>query len=300
MIINEQTLSLTFKGFQTIYGEHLLQGETHWDKIAMTIPSTGRSETYAWLGGFPQLREWIGPRHVNSLSAHGFTIENRKFESTIALKRDDLADDRLGVFRPIIAEMGVQARNHPEHLIFELLAKGFETECFDGQPFFDADHPVKDADGTVQSVSNIQAGSSTPWFLLDTSRALRPIIWQEREGYEFQSMDRPENPHVFKNDEYLYGVRARVNAGFGLWQLAFGSKAALNRENYAAARAAMMGYRADGGRILGVKPSLLVVPPALEDAALQLLNAENDAAGASNVWRNTAELVVTPFLSGAA
>lgn len=300
MIINEQTLSLTFKGFQTIYGEHLLQGETHWDKIAMTIPSTGRSETYAWLGGFPQLREWIGPRHVNSLSAHGFTIENRKFESTIALKRDDLADDRLGVFRPIIAEMGVQARNHPEHLIFELLAKGFETECFDGQPFFDADHPVKDADGTVQSVSNIQAGSSTPWFLLDTSRALRPIIWQEREGYEFQSMDRPENPHVFKNDEYLYGVRARVNAGFGLWQLAFGSKAALNRTNYAAARAAMMGYRADGGRILGVKPSLLVVPPALEDAALQLLNAENDAAGASNVWRNTAELVVTPFLSGAA
>lgn len=299
MIINEQTLSLTFKGFQTIYGEHLLQGETHWDKIAMTIPSTGRSETYAWLGGFPQLREWIGPRHVNSLSAHGFTIENRKFESTIALKRDDLADDRLGVFRPIIAEMGVQARNHPEHLIFELLAKGFETECFDGQPFFDADHPVKDADGTVQSVSNIQAGSSTPWFLLDTSRALRPIIWQEREGYEFQSMDRPENPHVFKNDEYLYGVRARVNAGFGLWQLAFGSKAALNRTNYAAARAAMMGYRADGGRILGVKPSLLVVPPALEDAALQLLNAENDAAGASNVWRNTAELVVTPFLSGA-
>lgn len=300
MIINEQTLSLTFKGFQTIYGEHLLQGETHWDKIAMTIPSTGRSETYAWLGGFPQLREWIGPRHVNSLSAHGFTIENRKFESTIALKRDDLADDRLGVFRPIIAEMGVQARNHPEHLIFELLAKGFETECFDGQPFFDADHPVKDADGTVQSVSNIQAGSSTPWFLLDTSRALRPIIWQEREGYEFQSMDRPENPHVFKNDEYLYGVRARVNAGFGLWQLAFGSKAALNRTNYAAARAAMMGYRADGGRILGVKPTLLVVPPALKDAALQLLNAENDAAGASNVWRNTAELVVTPFLSGAA
>lgn len=300
MIINEQTLSLTFKGFQTIYGEHLLQGETHWDKIAMTIPSTGRSETYAWLGDFPQLREWIGPRHVNSLSAHGFTIENRKFESTIALKRDDLADDRLGVFRPIIAEMGVQARNHPEHLIFELLAKGFETECFDGQPFFDADHPVKDADGTVQSVSNIQAGSSTPWFLLDTSRALRPIIWQEREGYEFQSMDRPENPHVFKNDEYLYGVRARVNAGFGLWQLAFGSKAALNRTNYAAARAAMMGYRADGGRILGVKPTLLVVPPALKDAALQLLNAENDAAGASNVWRNTAELVVTPFLSGAA
>ena len=50
------------------------------------------------------------------------------------------------------------------------------------------------------------------------------------------------------NDEFLYGVRARVNAGFGLWQLGFGSKDALNEANYAAARAAMMGFKSDGGR----------------------------------------------------
>ena len=30
-----------------------------------------------------QLREWVGPRHVKGLKAHGFTTRNRKFESTV-------------------------------------------------------------------------------------------------------------------------------------------------------------------------------------------------------------------------
>lgn len=45
---------------------------------------------------------------------------------------------------------------------------------------------------------------------------IHPIIWQERENYEFTAKIRPDNDHVFTNDCYLYGVRARVNAGSGL------------------------------------------------------------------------------------
>ena len=102
-------------------------------------------------------------------------------------------------------------------------------------------------------------------------------------------------PGAVHND-FVYGVRARVNAGYGLWQLAFGSKASLNAANYAAARAAMMNFRSDQGRILGVTPTVLVVPPALESDALGLLNADIGPGGASsNVWKGTAELIVTPF-----
>jgi len=85
----------------------------------------------------------------------------------------------------------------------------------------------------------------------DTSREVKPVIWQEREGYEFTAVNRHDDAQVFTTDKYLYGVRARVNAGFGLWQLAFGSKATLNATNYAAARAAMMGFQSDGGRLEG-------------------------------------------------
>ncbi|WP_113911338.1 Mu-like prophage major head subunit gpT family protein [Roseovarius dicentrarchi] len=293
MLINAQSLDLVYSGFKTVYTDAYLAAPTHSDKVAMTVPSSGRDETYGWIGQFPQLREWIGPRHVHGLSAHSFKIVNRDFESTVSVHRNDIMDDRLGVFKPSFAEMGHLARNHPEELIFGLLADGFESQCYDGQSFFDADHPQKD--GKV-SVSNMQTGTGAPWYLLDTSRSVRPLIWQEREGYQFQAKTSAGDDNVFMNNEFLYGVNARVNAGFGLWQLAFASKAELTPANYAAARAAMMNFRSDDGRILGINPTTLVVPPTLESAALHVVNTETSDGGGSNPWKGTAELIVTPFV----
>lgn len=257
MIINGQTLDLAFKGFKTIYSEAFEAAETHYDKVAMTVPSSSRDETYGWIGQFPQLREWVGPRHVKNLAAHGFAITNRTFESTVAVKRADVEDDRLGIFKPMFAEMGTFARRHPEELVFSLLKDGFSSPSFDGTTFFAEDHELE-IDGEKVTDSN--------------------------------------DPHVFMNDQYLYGVRARVNAGFGLWQLAYGSKSELTIGSYAAARAAMMDFRSDGGRILGVKPTVLVVPPSLETQGLQILNALLTEQGGSNVWANTAQLIVTPYV----
>ena len=80
-------------------------------------------------------------------------------------------------------------------------------------------------------------------------------------------------------------------------QLAFGSKAALNATNYAAARAAMMDFRSDGGKVLGITPSVLVVPPELEEAAMRLVNSEFGTGGESNPWKGTAKVIVTPYVA---
>jgi phage major head subunit gpT-like protein len=296
MIVNPQVLDLAFKGFKTVVTDAMLQAPAFAKDIAMTVPSASRDETYGWLGSFPAMREWVGPRNVQNLVANGFTIQNRKFESTLEITRDDIADDRLGIFKPMFAEMGQAAVRHPEELVFGLLASGFTTACYDGQFFFDTDHPVTNADGSVSVVSNTGGGAGTAWYLLDTSRAVRPIIWQEREKYEFQQLTKDDSEYVFLNDRFLYGIRARVNAGFGLWQMAYGSKQTLNAASYAAARAAMMGFTADGGRKLGITPNVLVVPPSLEEAGLNILNTEYGAAGASNPWKGTAKLIVTPYL----
>ena len=52
-----------------------------------------------------------------------------------------------------------------------------------------------------------------------------------------------------------------------------------------------------GGRPFGVMPKKLVVPPALEQDGREILNAERNAQGATNLWRSTAEFVVVPWLS---
>lgn len=71
---------------------------------------------------------------------------------------------------------------------------------------------------------------------------------------------------------------------------------------YAAARAQMMSLKDDGGELLGITPSLLMVPPGLEEAARLVLNAQfvpNTAGTAtqSNIWNGSAHLVVNPRLT---
>lgn len=74
MIINGQTLDLAFRGFKTVYTDANLTAPSHYGDIAMTVPSSSRDETYGWLGQFPALREWIGPRQVKNLEAAPFEL----------------------------------------------------------------------------------------------------------------------------------------------------------------------------------------------------------------------------------
>lgn len=299
MEVNAQNIEAIFKGFNTVFNNAYEAAPKHYAQVSMTVPTQGASETYSWLNAIPGMRKWAGGRVINRLSLHGFTLENEKFESTIAVSRERIEDDRLGVYQPLLSEMGHGAAAHPDELVFDLLSRGFDEDAYDGQPFFDTDHPVFDKSGVERSVSNMQAGSGDAWFLLDTTRAVRPIVWQERTNYTPTALNRESDPNVFMNDEYLYGIRARVNAGFGMWQLAHGSKATLDGDSYAAARAAMMNIRQDHGRIMGINPTLLVVPPSLEKAARKLLKTDHGDGGASNEWMGSAELLVTPYVAAA-
>ena len=60
------------------------------------ITSNTKSNSYAWLGSFPQMREWIGDRVVNSMKEFAYTIENKKYEATLGIERTDIEDDNLG------------------------------------------------------------------------------------------------------------------------------------------------------------------------------------------------------------
>ena len=296
MIINAESISGLFRGFSTSFNQGLTQAKSEYQSVAMTVPSGTREMTYAWMGQIPRLREWLGSRVIQNVTAYGYTITNRKFELTIEVPRDDIEDDTYGVFGPLFEEMGRSAAVHPDELIFGLLASGFTEPCYDKQYFFDSDHPSVDENGETVSVSNVQAGGGPAWYLFDTSRAIKPLIYQKRVDYTFQHLDRDNDRNVFLEDSFLYGIRGRVNAGFGLWQLAYGSMADLTPENYALARAAMMELRGDQGKLLGIMPDTLVVPPGLEGAGREILVADRNAAGAANIWFNSAKLITTPWL----
>ena len=291
MIINSGNLQTIYRGFNAAFREGFGQAPADHAVLTMEVPSRTRTEEYGWLGQFPSLREWVGERVLRGIAEHSYTVKNRKFESTVEVARDDIEDDHYGVYAPLFAEMGRTAAAHPCELVYAVLKTGFETRCYDGQYFFDDDHPIGGG-----SVSNTGGGANTPWFLLDCSRMIKPMIFQRRRNYDMKRMDTQGDEVVFMRDAFRYGVDARVNAGYGLWQLAYGSKQPLNAGNYEAAREALLTVKGDEERPLGIRPTHLVVPPGLEGEARELLVAERNDAGATNVWRGTAELIVTPWL----
>ena len=296
MLITPQVLSALFTAYRSEYQRAFTDTPTDWQRIATEVPSSSSSNTYGWLGQFPAFREWVGDRVLRDMASHAYTVVNKKFESSVSVPRDAIEDDEIGVYGPLFQEMGRAARAHPDELVFALLKAGLTTTCYDGQNFFDTDHPLfpnSDGTGTATSVSNYQAGTGPAWYLLDVSRAIKPIIFQKRRNYDLKAMTKIDDEAVFMQDVYRYGVDARVNTGFGLWQFAYCSKAPLTADNYAAARAAMKDFKADGGRPLGVRPGLLVVPSSLEGAARKLV--VKDAEG-GNEWAGTAEVLSPSWL----
>ena len=272
--------------------------EPQHSKIATSITSTTKSNTYGWLGKFPKLREWIGERQLKSIKEHAYSIINKKFESSIGIGRDDIEDDEVGIYSPMFEEMGRAAEEHPDELVFELLGAGDSTLCYDGQNFFDTDHPVYpnvDGTGTAKSVSNFTAGSGDAWYLLDTSRAIKPIILQNRRMPHLQAMTKLDDETVFMTDEFRFGVDCRRNVGFSFWQLGHCSKAELNADNLWAAVSAMRAVEGDGGKKLAIKPKILVVPVSMEKQATRLLERELDS-NSSNELKGRLELLVADYL----
>lgn len=297
MLINSTSLQLLRVGFNTEFQDAFDAVPKMKDRVAKTVKSSTASNTYGWLKGLTGLREWLGSRQIDNLSEASYQIVNKHFEKTISVNRNAIEDDNLGMYSDGFTMMGDGAARLPEELVWGLLKAGFSTNCWDGQYFFDVDHPVLLADGSTSSYANTDGGSGTPWFLMCTNRPLKPILYQERKAPVFTARDKVDDDNVFDRNEFVYGVDMRCNVGYGLPQLAWGSKQTLNGANYAAGRAALMGMKADGGAPLGLVPNLLVVPPALESAGRQILNSEYGTGGVTNEWKGTAELLVVPWLA---
>lgn len=297
MLVNSATLQALRVGFQTEFQNAFDAVPQMRGRVAQTVRSSTAVNTYGWLKGLTGLREWIGQRQIDNLSEASYTLVNRHFEKAVAVNRNAIEDDNLGMYSAGFSMMGDGAARLPEELVWGLLKDGFSTNCWDGQFFFDTDHPIMLASGAMGTYANTDGGSGTPWFLMCTKRPLKPIIYQERKAPVFTAKDRETDDNVFNRNEFVYGVDMRCNVGYGLPQLAWGSKQTLNAANYATARSALQGMKADGGAPLGLVPDLLVVPPSLESAGRKILNSEYAAGGETNEWKGTAELLVVPWLA---
>ena len=297
LLVNKSTLSAVFINLKTTFNKAFEAAPSNWQKIAMLVPSGSSQNDYTWLSNFPRMRKWIGDKAVKALEAFKYTIVNDDFEATVEVDRNHIEDDTLGIYAPQAEMAGHSAAQLPDEIVFDLVDNGFNNTCYDGQYFFDTDHPVGDGvvsnkgtvalsvatqaaaqasygaartamrkvkddegrplnitpnvllvppaledtanalmkndrledgkpnpyKGTAEVVVDARLTSDTAWFLLDTTKPVKPIIYQERKKAVFVQQTDMNADDVFNRRKFKFGAEARAAGGYGFWQTAYGS-----------------------------------------------------------------------------
>jgi phage major head subunit gpT-like protein len=140
LVVNSASLTSLYTTYKTVFNKAFSEAEPQYTKIAMVVPSTTKTEIHEWLGAFPKMRQWIKERKISNLKGFKWSIENKDWESTIAVPRNDIMDDTFGLFTNLFASMGGSAKRHPDQIVFKLLNDGFTALCYDAKAFFATDH----------------------------------------------------------------------------------------------------------------------------------------------------------------
>lgn len=104
--------------------------------------STNAKEDMAWISGIPTMREWIGDRQPRDVVDSSFSVTFRKYEASIKVKADDIRDDNVGKYTPLIRGLAREAAHHMDRLVADLIDAAGTTLCYDGQPLVDDSHPA--------------------------------------------------------------------------------------------------------------------------------------------------------------
>lgn len=301
MIVNAGNLNTLYVSYNAAFANAFAGAKPDYEQVATVVPSTSESEMYAWMGQFPQLREWLGDRVVKNIVANGYTVPNKDFESTVAVPRNKIEDDKYGIFTPMFQQMGYASAMHPDSIVFALLAAGAAAGSlgYDKVPFFSASHPIITAGvpGTKSNYDSTTGTNSNLWCIMDVSRPIKPLLFQKREDYKFTSFTSLDDIHVFLRKEYLFGISARVAAAYGLWQAAYGSLNNLDATNVQSYYQSMAALKADDGQPLGIKPGLCVVGPSRWAEARAVFETPTLSGGATNPNYGLMKVLVSPFLT---
>ncbi|MBF0422778.1 MAG: Mu-like prophage major head subunit gpT family protein [Magnetococcales bacterium] len=291
MIVNTASLVTLTTAFSAMFNKGLRDAKPQWQSIATMVQSSSASQEYGILGHFAQIEEWIDERHTVAMKQHGYTIRNKMFAGTVEVRRTDIEDDQYGIYSPLMEELGRASAIHPDKLVFGLLKDGTSGKCYDGLPFFSASHPTGKT-----TASNLTTGAKPMWFLMDTSRALKPMIYQRRKDYQLVVKNQETDDSVFDRGVYKYGVDGRCNVGYGFWQMAHACSDTLDKDAVNEIRTAMQSLKNDTGDPLYIQPDTIVVGPSNQAAAEELFLANYNAAGATNILYKAMTILVSPML----
>lgn len=160
LIVNKGNLEAVFLNLKTTFNKAFDTAPSIWQQTTMLVPSGSSQNNYNWFSRFPKMRKWVGEKFIKALEAFKYAVVNEDWEATIAVNRNDIEDDSLGIYGPMAQEAGYSAKQLPDEIDADLKNNAFTNFCYDGQYFYDTDHPVAEASVSNKGTAALSAATT--------------------------------------------------------------------------------------------------------------------------------------------
>ncbi len=307
MDINTQTITglgtMVSSGFEEGAAARLTA--SLWPAVSSTIPTNGRLTEFPFRDTRRRIRKWeTGPRTATEQRVEKAKILTTKWQGTAEIEREDVEYDNLGVLAQDARDFGEEMVEFFAEQVFGMLFEPFQSTDaihlgYDGLSFFNDTHPNN---GTPQSNIHGSTAAVEPMWILMNTRKLRSIIMTEHTNFQLVQKFSMTDDHAFYHDKFVWGVRALLGFGYGKWWSAIASRVALDSAAFNAAVNQAANWVDGSGAPRDQIFDTIVSTPDNREAIVEILRAERNASGATNIDRpeigmhGVTNAIITPYL----
>ena len=162
-LLDRAKVEAAYVVFSTVFDMALAKAPAIYPEVCTVLPNAGPVNQFNWLGDMPTMRKWLGNRVIQRLRAEKHLLTTDWYANGIEVDFDDVAEDRLGIVEPRIADLAMMGPAKMDALVIDMYNNGFAGTLgltYDGQYLFDVDHTADGAgQGSLQS--NLAVGPIT-------------------------------------------------------------------------------------------------------------------------------------------
>lgn len=141
MALNPTQLDRASLYVKTVFRKAMSEDFTDYAKPLYTVtPNKSGFARILTLESVPGLRRWLSERRPGTFKFATETKKIGKWEQSVAIDKDDIEDDDLGIYKSAIEEMALENKLAYGGLAVEAIMKGFTTKMEDGNEFFSSAH----------------------------------------------------------------------------------------------------------------------------------------------------------------
>lgn len=163
MTVTTAAVAAATTGFSVIFRDAYarIAGNSGFQQWADEITLSDKTTTFPIKGKTSRFREWNGSRIAREYQVYGYTLTAKKWEDTLKVAAEDIEDDRLGLYNSNFTDFGEAAGYLPYDQVVAALIAGTSQLCYDGQYFFDTDHPKDPFNSGAGTQVNLTTSSAT-------------------------------------------------------------------------------------------------------------------------------------------